>query len=736
MMEKYLAKSSNGEEVENKKHLEDAAELAKSYGEAFEQGDTAECAGKLHDFGKYSAKFQQVLKGTATGIDHAFCGAAYLIGRKFVKNAAQIAITEAINGHHDGLKALEYIKPYAQESLLTTNEIRCNAGKTAALAGMEEYKKADAAFKHDFPEFKPKCSPLPVDDSNLSKMLYTRMIFSCLVDADYSASAKIDNPEYLDTYDCDSINAEKMLEKLEALRNEIKRNSTSDKELNRLRDMLYEQCGEAGKSKDSLFTLTAPTGTGKTLALLKFALEHCKENHKRRIIIVLPFLTLAEQSADKYREICPELFEDHSQRELDDTAREFASRWSSPFILTTSVKFFESLFASKPTDCRKLHNIANSVIVFDEAQSLPSELAVPTLQVVNELCKNYKCTFVFSTATQPDFDALAQLSWKPTEIMPQYRRLYDALRRTSVEWRVKTKTPLEKLAGEMSRYDNVCAIVNLRAHARELYRAVKDLCSDDSVFFMTTDLCPAHRRRIVEEIKERQKNKLPCVVVSTQCIEAGVDLDFDYMYRSLAPLEAIIQAAGRCNRNGSSENGTGKVVVFVPDSEKQYPGNSYGNAAELVKVMLSRAEIDINNPDCISEYYRLLFKDNREKHELSEAVKVKSYENVNREYKLIQNNGRKVIVPYTEYMEKYESIVSEIREKGITPKLMREAASITVTTFDVKQLEACAEKVFFRKRTEGQKIESDYFILPVTCKNYSNDMGLQFSSFEPEDLFV
>jgi len=220
-----------------------------------------------------------------------------------------------------------------------------------------------------------------------------------------------------------------------------------------------------------------------------------------------------------------------------------------PFIITTSVKFFESLFSRNPTDCRKLHNLAHSVVIFDEAQSLPPHLTGATLKVVRELCERYQMTMVFSTATQPDFDAIPDVSWKPTEILPENAAYYEELRRVAVDWRLKERVLLPEIAEKMGEQQRVCGIFNLRRHAREVFDS---LYAEDpeSAFLISTDLCPAHRLRVVGTIRKRLEDGKPCRVAATQCIEAGVDLDFDVLYRALAPLDAIIQAAGRCNRNG------------------------------------------------------------------------------------------------------------------------------------------------------------------------------------------
>lgn len=728
----YFAKSKreDGTQESMLKHLKGVSEKAGEFGEQIGSKKIAELCGKLHDFGKYSKSFKGVLEGKCTHIDHAICGAAFLyclLGNKkslFCYRAAM----EAINGHHDGLVGYDYLEIFLKESLLSGDPVECNNRKTAALAGQKQYQEATNAFLKDFPQFLSeyqsieKVQKLEEINGSIDEMLYTRMLFSCLVDADYTISSgkKPQEPLEFEPKQC--------LKVLDEYREELKKNAKGSSTVNALRDLLFERCGKAARLEEGLFTLTASTGTGKTLALLNFALQHAEEFGKKRIILVLPFLALAEQSYEVYSNIIPEILQDHSQSELDDRQREFAERWESPFIITTSVKFFQALFAQKPTDCRKLHNIANSIILFDEAQSLPANLLAATLNAVNALCTQYHCTMVFSTATQPEFKFIQGVSWEPIEIMPDYPMMYEKLKRTQVEWRIKKQIPLEAIAREMEEKENVCAIVNLRRHAVEVFKVLKsDSCNREELFFLTTDLCPKHRSEVIRTIKERQKAGLPCKVVSTQCIEAGVDLDFCVLYRALAPLEAIIQAAGRCNRSGKFR--VGKVVVFEPEVEGSlYPPDKwYQNAAIVVKEILSRENIEINDPECISNYYEILFREYaKDKEALTKAIKDRDYEETAREYRLIENQGKKVIVPFNEEMQLYKEIRKDLLSGYLTPELVKRSAEITVTTFE-KDIEKYCEQAYYFDRKRKQKMESGYYVLRTQYEYmYREDMGLQF----------
>ena len=345
----YYAKSKreDGSQELLRDHLAKVGEMAGVFGEQIGSRKTAELCGKLHDFGKYSVSFKGVLERKFTHIDHALCGAAFLyclVGNRKSSFCYRAAI-EAINGHHDGLIGYDDLKAFLEKSLRSGDPVECNNRKTAALSGQKQYLEASNAFIKDFPQVPSevraieKVQKMEEIDESVDAMLYTRMLFSCLVDADYTISSEKKLQEPLE------FKADQCLKALYEYRKELKKNAKGSSAVNELRDLLFVRCGEAARLKEGLFTLTAPTGTGKTLALLHFALRHADEFKKKRIILVLPFLALTEQSYEVYSKIIPEILQDHSQSELDDRQREFAERWESPFSITTSVNFFQALFA-------------------------------------------------------------------------------------------------------------------------------------------------------------------------------------------------------------------------------------------------------------------------------------------------------------------------------------------------------------------------------------------------------
>lgn len=748
-MDIFYAKSArtNGF-VTNKEHLKKVADLAASYAQMIGREPEGRLAGNLHDFGKYSTPFQQVLKGIVHGIDHALPGAVilYMVCRLYkssqTKRANYAPVLESIQGHHDGLVGLPDLTNILYTIYTNPDADCCPSNKVPSLRGPQEYMAAWQAFTADFPDWHIPAIPCRSFQNMVEDMLDTRMLFSCLVDADYTISALDNDTLYMQKSSGPTLNIDDALDRLNRYCATLRADSTADPALNSVRDMVFQQCGAAGESPCGLFTLTAPTGVGKTLAMLNFALHHCKVAKLQRIIVVLPFLSLADQSEKTYEKILPNLLVDHSQKDLSDEARELASRWDAPLVLTTSVKFFESLFASKPTDCRKLHNIANSVVLFDEAQTLPADLASTTIQAINTLCKKCHCSVLFSTATQPNFRALANAEWKPTEILPNCNVLYDQMRRVQVEWRLfineaRSQNPsYNEIAIEMASQNSVCAIVNLRRHAQELLNRLKLLCEKDSLFLITTDLCPAHRLTVIDKIKDRLKAGLPCHVVATQCIEAGVDLDFDVMYRALAPMESIIQAAGRCNRNNRLPKG-GQVIVFEP-ADARYPGATYERAANIVKDLWAEGhKMDINDVSIISEYYCRFFSKAHARPALEEALSSKSYANVAKEYRLIKQCGVQLIVPYQNEKKLFDDIQAQARCSGLSTALLRKAAPITVSCFNYKWVEEHAEPLYFTDRYGKRCTESTTYILNAGQENCYNEItGLTFVDILPEDYMV
>lgn len=737
MRERYYARSANsvGKKETLGHHAQRASELCNEFLRPIGYTEIGSILGGLHDFGKASEKFAEVLEGKRMHVNHAYPGAALAYscyGRK--KTARMLAMV--IAAHHSYLDS--GCIPKLKALIQGTGSGYDEDGNTFSLFGETEIQEALEVFQKDNPWLMqtriPK--PLPDEEDPVADMLLARFLLSALADADYSSSAEHFEPDYLKTHTGPTLDPKEALECLLQIRAEKQRRSTSSSVLNGFRDRLFEDCLRGAESLPGLFTLTAPTGLGKTLSLLAFALKHCmKYKQMRRIILILPYLAIMEQNVRDYRRVLPELLESHSAAVLDERARFLSERWDAPCIVTTNVGFFEPLFSARPTDCRRLHQLAGSVIVLDEAQSLPPDLLEATLRTVNLLCSKYNCTVVFSTATQPSFQHLPGLQWKPMEIVPDPERLFQATRRVTYDWRLKEPISYRQIGVELLSHRQGCVIVNLRVHAEKLFHILEELVSEteqEGIFYLTSDLCGAHRSRVLENIKERLEEGKSCYLVASQCIEAGVDLDFPVIYRTLAPLESVIQAAGRCNRNGDGPDG--RLVVFLPEEERLYPpGAYYQRAAVCVKTLASRHPIDCHDLRHIEEYYEILYSNGEgDREKLKEALEERDYRKVQEAYKLIKSRGVQVIVPWKDKMELFDSVQEEYERTGLTQDLIRRARPLTVSSFAEDKVRECCVPLLFRIYGKESEIQADWYLLG-NRECYHEKLGLNFSALTSFD---
>lgn len=720
-MEIYYAKSENerGEKETIQHHLARTGELCREFLAPIGYGGWGEQMGQLHDFGKWSEDFQKVLCGAKTGVNHALPGAVVLSKRP--EMAAVIA------SHHGSLQSIGAYRAKIEEAKRGDGDRTDGLNRTISIYGREEYAAALERWKKYF-----KTSPIEpppaylAEDENLSKMLFERFLYSALIDADWSSSAENSEPDYLEKSAAAPLNAEEALNRLLELRAQKQRSSKASAQLNSLRDALFDACLAAGKEAPGLFTLTAPTGLGKTICLMAFALQHCISHGKRRVVLVLPYLSILEQNCKEYREIIPELLEVHGNVNWTKEAAALMERQDAPCIVTTNVSFFEPLFSAQADRCRHIHNLSNSVIVLDEAQTLSAPLLDATLRTVKELCGRYGCTVVFSTATQPSFQFRPGFSWSPREIVAQAQTLFDATRRASWQWRTAQDTPLDELAEEVRGISQCCVILNLKKQVR---RVLEALDGEAGVFCLTTDLCPAHRERVLEEVHRRISAGLPCRLVATQCVEAGVDLDFPTVFRALAPLDSLIQAAGRCNRNGSGCDGT--FIVFSPevlpgDPYGGYPSPAYEAAAVHVRTLLKRHEIDPCNLQHIAEYYELLYAyTDGDKRALREAVAGEDFQAVQEQYRIIPKGTVQIIVPYAGEYKLFGELRQELDDHGLSRDLLRRAKAITVSSYERDEAERLCERLYFRA-PGGTRTATDFYILH-DARYYDERGGLNFT---------
>lgn len=742
----YYARSANqtGEKETTAHHLRRTSELCRRFCAALGDASAGEWMGLFHDFGKYSQPFQDVLLGQAQHIDHALPGAALLYGKLCRKKNHTVPdllpLALAVRAHHSSLTNFDTGE---MESWLTAHtdgkspDGQCyaipHAGDPACRTALQVFTKENALPAR--PPAPPNLPPLG-RGGFLEWMLYTRLLYSALTDADYSASAEHFTPDYLARTSAPPLDVAAALEALDHHRQGLRQAAgiSCDPTMVGLRDRLFQLCQTAGAAAGpGIYTLTAPTGSGKTLAMLSFGLQQMLRG-RRRMIFVLPFISIIEQNAAVYRGIIPQLLEDHSQTAPKDeqAARELAQRWDAPCIVTTSVRFFEGLFSCRGPDCRRLHQIAGSVILFDEAQSLPVTLAKATLQALQALCRYWGCTVVFSTATQPAFDVLPGSDWNPQELVPGPQAMFDSARRVDCRWQMEPQ-PLEEIARQAAQTSNACIIVNLRRHAHRAYTALRQLCPPDSVFLLSTDLCPAHRTAVLEEIRRRLRAGLPCYLAATQCIEAGVDVSFAAMFRALAPLEGIIQAAGRCNRHDTRRRGT--LTVFIPlaeEGQRLYPEDFYRQGANAVRTLLARhpTDLDLDDLDHIREYYTILYRDGQlgDKPALTHAIETGDFQETRRQYHLIQQAGVPVVVPYAGEQALYDRLC-QAAGTGITGDWLRQAAPLTVNCFHEKLVADCCEALHTPARRGAPPAFAGCYLLRDPKQYDSRRTGLCLDAF-------
>ena len=584
-------------------HLRGVSEMAKRFAEPFDGGRLANLLGCLHDAGKVQCKFQAYLRGeTAKGPNHAWVGA--LLAAKL--GIDRVAL--AISGHHSGLQAPQVIKTYQRSS-----------------QKQNVFDEIDDSLKKLFPDLKsiekqdwPSWIPLNLRTQKAKRRfeLLIRFLFSCLVDADFLNTENHFYPDILEKRKAASFSIEKMWRSLKTAQKEFEGKTGV---LNQKRKEIYDACVKSASLSPGFFRLTVPTGGGKTRSGLAFALKHAKYHGLKRIIVAIPYTSIIEQTAAVYRDIfgAANVLEHHSAiplkedeaPEINDHMKLAAENWEASLIVTTTVQLFESLFSNRPGRCRKLHNIASSVIVLDEIQTFPVELLEPTLGVLSELVQHYGVTVVFCTATQPGFeygfDFLEGIG-NIREIVFNPGAYFHELKRVNYHMIAEPLT-LEALAScVVAQGNQSLCIFNSKRDALEFARVLQresDVNKKD-IFHLSTNLCGAHRYEVLKEVKERTRNGSPCFLVSTQVVEAGVDLDFPVVFRAVGPLDRIVQAAGRCNRENDLPE-YGKVYIFRLQKEHS-PKGIYKTASHYAEQFLKGAH-DLNLPDTFKDYFRGLY---------------------------------------------------------------------------------------------------------------------------------
>ena len=647
-------------------HLKGTGELAETFAAEFGAAANGKLCGLAHDIGKYSDEFQLRLRG-GKKVDHATAGAIEC----FKIKAAFEAV--CVIGHHSGLPNVGHKDADTTESqTFFGRKLRAEQG------GIPDYRKnwnGHIALPQDY--FRPS-------GRGFATAFYIRMLYSCLVDADY-----IDTGTFMNG-DAGRGNYEPLSALCDKLTAYISKWNNPTREIDILRQKILNSCIEKASAPRGIFSLTVPTGGGKTVASMAFALNHAVANSMKRIIYVIPYTSIIEQNAKVFRDILGQenVVEHHSSvsYELSENADELEYRsalatenWDAPVIVTTAVQFFESLYANRSSKCRKLHNIANSVIIFDEAQMIPSNNLRPCVAAIAELVRAYNATAVLCTATQPAIDEmLLEYSKKESvvELCPDVDGMFEKFRRTSFEKEGRLTT--DELVSRLESQQQVLCIVNTRKFAQEVYEALPS----EGRFHLSTLMCPVHRKQKLDEIRERLKSGKTCRVVSTSLIEAGVDVDFPRVFREMAGLDSILQAAGRCNREGKRSAESSIVTVFESENKVN----------KLIAVNRDAAEETVrdwtqpNTTSTIERYfkaYRDFLRNDDKSGVITASEKGISgcglpFEWIAKEFKLIDQNTFAVYIPIGEGKE----LVSRLREGERSRGLYRRAGMYSVSIYE------------------------------------------------------
>lgn len=719
----YYAHSTDSQDKNNwqtlKDHLENVANITSGFSREFNAEQFGYAAGLLHDIGKYSPEFQRRLDGANIRVDHSTAGAQEA---KNLYGIFQSRILEyIITGHHGGL--------------LNYGSKECGLEERLSRLFLPDY----SAYKSEIlaPDLnKVRPSLIPIHNKmGFAISFYTRMLFSCLVDADFLDTERFFSPDKSSLRgQCEPFN--KLFSKFDN-HMKIKLSTAEENPINRYRREIYEQCIEKAELPSQMFSLTVPTGGGKTLSSMAFALNHLKKYNLNRILYVIPYTSIIEQNADVFREIFgnQNVLEHHSnydpkneKSENTDVAQEklklSSENWDIPIVITTNVQFFESLFSNRVSRCRKLHNLAKSVIILDEAQMLPTGFLKPCLSALSELVVNYGSTVVIYTATQPNLNGLLDESVRPIEITRSPQELYEVFRRVHVT----DLGDLEDadLSARLDMHKQVLCIVNTRKHAQKLY---EQLSGSESSYHLSARMCPAHRRMKLKKIKALLGKEAECHVVSTQLIEAGVDIDFPAVYRAMSGIDSVCQASGRCNREGKLASG--EVYVFRSTENYGKATHWQSRVAEIGNMIFGECDDPLSLP-AVDRYFEKLYSyegDGLDKKRILSSFEERlrdiafPFEDVANAFNLIENDTRDIIIPYD---DKARSIIKQIQQTGFPGKYIRNLQGYTVNIY-VEEFKA------LEKSNAISSIADRFFVLKKLEDYYSEDTGLLNRKYNGED---
>jgi CRISPR-associated endonuclease/helicase Cas3 len=648
---------------ELKQHLHDVRDGTRRYADKFGASKLGHYAGLWHDLGKYNPEFQKYLSDCKKGdkqarsVPHAIHGA--ILAAELIPPIAPL-----IYGHHGGL-------PQIQEMSQKRISDPSHQPVYQAILAQAEAVGIDLKPSDDW-----KTEVAGFNNAPLNYELFLRLLFSCLVDSDFLDTEEHFSPELT--------KQRSQMDTVQHLWNVLEKHQADliakapDKLVNRVRAEVYQACSDAAELAPGVFRLAVPTGGGKTLSGLAFALKHAAKHGHDRVIVAVPYTSIIEQTVNVYRGIFGEaaVLEHHSAAKatVDDEdarsaqaqARLATQNWDTPLIVTTTVQFFESLFHNRTSRCRKLHNIVNSVVILDEVQTLPIGLLAPIISVLQELAARYHMTLVLCTATQPALEGESPYlkGFEHVQDIIEPQKAQDHFRQLSrVSYEISDAPWSWAQVAEdvqVHQHEQALMILNTRKDALELLATLPVDDEDERLFHLSTLLCGAHRRKVLAEVRSRLQKNLPCWLVSTQVVEAGVDLDFPAVYRALGPLDRIVQAAGRCNREGNGET-KGRVVVFQPVEGRTPPGDYATAVAETANLLKQHPNFD--DPEIFRPYFGNLYQGiNTDKEKIQEVRKHLDYPETAKRFKLIPDDTQPVVI---EYDNRARKLLREIQHLGL-----------------------------------------------------------------------
>ena len=706
----------------NEEHCLGVAKLAKSFAEEFGMGEWGYTLGLLHDKGKEKRQFQSYIRDvngipgysdyTMEGKAHAYVGA--IIARNIYKELAMHLFCNQIAAHHRGLYDYDELEEIVKRPI------------------PEEIDQLFERQKLNSPSFKLR----PENFHHLS-----RMLFSCLVDADFLDTERFMNEDNAKERGNPTPLAS-LASKLEQHIEQLQQNAVKS-EVNKIRNNVQECCRNMSDNPKGFFSLTVPTGGGKTLSSLLWAMRHAVRHGMKRIIIAIPYTSIIVQTAGILKQIFGEqnVLEHHSNFDSssikDDRLRHKAKlateNWDYPIIVTTNVQLFESMFSNRTSDCRKLHNIANSIIILDEVQTLPTDFFQPIVDALKAYNNMFGVSVLFTTASQPILSGIIE-GCNPTatfpgidnitEIIPANYALHDKLRRVCLKID-KDSSTYDDIAERLSEHERVLCIVNTRNDAREIYER---LPKDGLTIHLSRMMCPIHVSQNLNRLRQAlaENKEKPIRVIATQLIEAGVDIDFPVVFRQEAGLDSILQAAGRCNREGKQKSGT--TYVFSLSAEH----NLYGSIKDANQARLNMPNItDWFAPDAMTEYFRQLYcrKETFDRKDIKNLLynhKELCFEEASKEFQLIEDAGKSIVINFKDSM----GLIERLKKEDITYSLIKQLAQYSVNIHERD----------FRKLLGYGAIEEVREGLDIYVVNdraqYDEDIGLRLDNHWMNELLM